>query len=303
LLNIIAGLEIADTGKVMVDGEDISATPVHRRDFGFMFQELALFPHMNARDNIAFGLRMAGTPPDRTAARVNEVLALVGLSGFGHRNVNELSGGEQQRVALARSLAPQPRLLMLDEPLSSLDRALRERLLNEIRDILQRIGQTAIYVTHDQQEAFSLAHRIVIMNQGRIAQIGKPQHIYLHPQNDFVARFLGYTNLLPGTIKAGSTASVETSLGVLQFSHQACDAGDVTVLIRPEAYMADSHVNMLHVRLVDVSYRGRYNRVTVQVNNLALELDVDQSIVLPEIGEAFDLSLNPEAISCIGQSQ
>ena len=179
LLNIIAGLEQPESGQVLVEGQDIAGTPVHRRGFGLMFQDLALFPHKNVRDNVAFGLRMANLAPQAIDLRVREVLELVGLAGFEQRDVNQLSGGEQQRVALARSLAPRPRLLMLDEPLSSLDRALRERLMNELRDILTRVGQTAIYVTHDQQEAFALADRVVILNAGRVAQIGTPQQVYL----------------------------------------------------------------------------------------------------------------------------
>src|SRR5512136_2275132 len=198
LLNIIAGLELADSGQVLVEGQDISGVPVHRRGFGLMFQDLALFPHKNVRDNVAFGLRMAGLDLQAIDARVSEVLELVGLAGFEQRDVNQLSGGEQQRVALARSLAPRPRLLMLDEPLTSLDRTLRERLMNELRDILTRVGQTAIYVTHDQQEAFALADRVVILNAGRVAQIGTPLQVYGHPADAFVAHFLGLTNLVRG---------------------------------------------------------------------------------------------------------
>ena len=213
LLNIIAGLEQAESGQVLVEGQDISGVPVHRRGFGLMFQDLALFPHKNVRDNVAFGLRMAGLAPQAIDARVSEVLELVGLAGFEQRDVNQLSGGEQQRVALARSLAPRPRLLMLDEPLSSLDRTLRERLMNELRDILTRVGQTAIYVTHDQQEAFALADRVVILNAGRVAQIGTPQEVYRAPADAFVARFLGLTNLIRGWRSEGGGRESQDGVG------------------------------------------------------------------------------------------
>ena len=166
LLRLIAGLEIPDAGRIFFAGKDISTTPPHRRDFGLMFQEFALFPHKSTGQNVAFGLQMKCEAD--VESRVREMLELVGLAGFTERDINSLSGGERQRVALARSLAPNPRLLMLDEPLGSLDRALRERLMLEIRQILKTVGLTAIYVTHDQTEAFAVADRIGVMNQGHL---------------------------------------------------------------------------------------------------------------------------------------
>ena len=160
MLRIVAGLEHADGGDVRINGNSIMATPVHQRDFGLMFQDFALFPHMNVAENVGFGLRMRPVADDQQ--RVDEVIRLVGLAGFEQRDVGELSGGERQRVALARSLAPRPRLLMLDEPLGSLDAALRTRLVVELRQIIKQIGLTAIYVTHDQEEAFAIADRIAI---------------------------------------------------------------------------------------------------------------------------------------------
>lgn len=302
LLSVIAGLVKPDSGVVFVNGDDISAVPVHRRDFGFMFQELALFPHKNVYENVAFGLRMARQSLKQIKARVSEVLALVGLSGFDQRNVSELSGGEQQRVALARSLAPHPRLLMLDEPLSSLDRALRERLMDELRDILKRVGQTAIYVTHDQQEAFSIADRIVIMNQGRIAQVGTAQIINQHPANTFVARFLGYTNLLSGHVDPRNPHQVATALGVLNLSNEACQPGEVTVLIRPEAAAQEGKGNPIDGQLLELTFRGRYSRVTVRAANLTLNFDIDSSDALPPIGSAIHLVLNPAAMTCLPQA-
>ncbi len=197
LLRIIAGLETAESGAVLLNGENITRLPVHQRDFGLMFQDFALFPHMSVEKNVAFGLEMQRKSPPEIQKRVDEVLELVGLAHFKKRPVTELSGGEQQRVALARSLAPNPRVLMLDEPLGSLDAALRERLAVDLREILKATHVTAIYVTHDQQEAFAIADRIAVMNAGRIEQIAPPEPLYLCPQTVFVARFLGLENILP----------------------------------------------------------------------------------------------------------
>ena len=309
LLNIIAGLEPADSGQALVEAQDISGVPAHRRGFGLMFQDLALFPHKNVRDNVAFGLRMAGLAPQAIDARVRQVLELVGLAGLERRDVNQLSGGEQQRVALARSLAPRPRLLMLDEPLSSLDRALRERLMNELRDILTRVGQTAIYVTHDQQEAFALADRVVILNAGRVAQIGAPQEVYCHPADAFVARFLGLTNLVRGQMSGVEGRwQVQTALGVLTLPEGACHEGEVTVLIRPDAASLDlgglSDLQGLPVdgELVERSFRGGHTRIVVRANETLLEFEVDSTETLPPVGARIRLALRPEAITCLPAS-
>jgi ABC-type Fe3+/spermidine/putrescine transport system ATPase subunit len=207
LLRIIAGLETPDTGQVIFDGRDLADTPVHQRNFGFMFQDYALFPHKDVFANVAFGPRMQGQSPAAIAAGVGEVLALVGLGGYDRRRVIELSGGEQQRVALARSLAARPRLLLLDEPLGALDRAMREQLMNDLRAILKRLGLTAVYVTHDQEEAFAIADRVLIMRArpesgqgGWIEQDNRPDLVYRYPATTYVARFLGFHNLVEGTV-------------------------------------------------------------------------------------------------------
>ncbi|MGC9335942.1 MAG: ABC transporter ATP-binding protein, partial [Anaerolineae bacterium] len=214
LLRLIAGLEMPDSGHVRVDGVDVTHTAPHRRGFGLMFQEYALFPHRDVFGNVAFGLRMEGLDRAMIAKRVTETLALVGLEGFEHRDVNQLSGGERQRVALARSLAPQPRLLMLDEPLGALDRALRERLMDELPQILHQAGVTVITVTHDQDEAFAIADRVALMRAGEVVQIGAPQELYRQPGSPWIARFLGLTNLLEARVIG--PRRVETRLGTLQ---------------------------------------------------------------------------------------
>jgi thiamine transport system ATP-binding protein len=195
LLRAVAGLERLDGGRVLWHGDDITAVPVHRRGFALMFQDGQLFPHRTVAQNIAYPLRIARRP---SAARVGELLALVGLSGFGDRRVTELSGGEQQRVALARSLAADPRLLLLDEPLSSLDRELRERLAGDLRRILDETGTTAVFVTHDQDEAFAVSDRVAVMVAGRVRQSGSPAEVWRNPISPDIARFLGYTTVLGG---------------------------------------------------------------------------------------------------------
>lgn len=199
LLRIIAGLDRPNVGDVRIDGQSILDIPTHERGFGLMFQDFALFPHMNVEQNVQFGLRMHHVPRAKAHQRALEVLAFVGLEGYEKRSVSQLSGGERQRVALARSLAPNPRLLMLDEPLGSLDAALRERLVIELHAIIKRLGVTAIYVTHDQHEAFAIADRIAVMNAGRIEQIDTPPELYRCPATTFVARFLGFNNIVPVT--------------------------------------------------------------------------------------------------------
>jgi thiamine transport system ATP-binding protein len=192
LLRAIAGLEPDARGVVSWDGDDLAGVPSHRRGFGLMFQDHALFPHRDVQGNVAFGLRMQRLPRAEIEARTARTLALVGLVGFERRRIRELSGGEQQRVALARALAAEPRLLMLDEPLGALDRALRERLVAELRALFVRLGLTTLFVTHDHDEAFALADRLVVMHAGRIEQLGAPAEVWQRPATAFVARFLGW---------------------------------------------------------------------------------------------------------------
>jgi thiamine transport system ATP-binding protein len=203
LLRAIAGLEPPVNGRVEWDGDDLTGVPPHLRQLGLMFQDHTLFPHRDVLGNVTFGLRMRSVPTSQSVTRARELLTLVGLRGYDHRRVTELSGGEQQRVALARALAPAPRLLMLDEPLGSLDRALRERLMVELRELLTRLGLTSLYVTHDHDEAFALADRVAVMHDGRIEQLGTPVEVWEHPATEFVARFLGYNvtdSLGPGRV-------------------------------------------------------------------------------------------------------
>jgi ABC-type Fe3+/spermidine/putrescine transport system ATPase subunit len=293
LLAVIAGLEIPDSGIVYWNGEALQGVAPHLRGFGLMFQDYALFPHMNVFDNVAFGLRMAKMSGQAIKTRLEEVLDLVGLRGFERRDVSTLSGGEQQRVALARSLAPRPKMLMLDEPVGSLDRTLRERLLLELGEILRRVHQTAIYVTHDQEEAFAVADRVVIMNEGEVIQRGTPQAVYAQPASSFVARFLGLENLLPGTARPkGGRTTIETDLGALSVSGQF--EGDVTVLIRPNSARLDEKGKLkFEARLLEHSFRGTTCRAIFDVNGLRLTFEFLSDVDLPEQGHTIVLSFEP----------
>lgn len=201
-LRIVAGLEAPDPGgKVFFDDKDVTRTPVEKRNVGIVFQSYALFPHLNVAANVAYGLRIRGESAERLQSRVAEMLALVRLTEFADRRIDQLSGGQKQRVALARAIAIEPRVLLLDEPLAALDAKLREHLRSEIRDLLRRIGITAIYVTHDQAEAMTLGDRIAVMNAGKLEQIGTPLEIYRMPRTQFVAEFVGNVNRMPdGTL-------------------------------------------------------------------------------------------------------
>jgi len=291
LLSVVAGLETPDGGKVLWGGQDLVGVPPHKRDFGLMFQDYALFPHKDVFDNVAFGLHMDGLGKDLIASTVQESLALLGLSGFEKRDVSSLSGGEQQRVALARSLAPRPRLLMLDEPLGSLDKALRERLLDDLRAILRGTGQTTLYVTHDQEEAFSLADRVVVMDAGAVVQMGTPQSIYCNPESPFVARFVGLSNIFPGKV-VSTPAGVEVETPVGHFPVEEQVDGLVQVLIRSDAAELVGDGFPLTGTVKSLAFRGGWTRMTVQVNGVELLFDFDSNLALPEPGQPVTVSID-----------
>ncbi|PYP40421.1 MAG: ABC transporter ATP-binding protein [Gemmatimonadetes bacterium] len=200
MLRLLAGFETADGGRITVANEEVTAVPAARRRFGMVFQHYALFPHLDVGENVGFGLRGRGKGEEgRVKQKVSDALALVDLGGYERRKVHELSGGQQQRVALARALAPEPRVLLLDEPLSNLDPALRERTRRELRQVIKRVAITTVFVTHEQEEAFDLGDRIAVLNNGRLEQTGTPEELYERPQNLFVATFVGRANVFRGT--------------------------------------------------------------------------------------------------------
>ncbi|MFJ9683033.1 ABC transporter ATP-binding protein [Streptomyces sp. NPDC101194] len=259
LLRVVAGLRPPDGGRVLLDGADQAGVPVHRRGLGLMFQDHQLFPHRDVGANVAFGLRMRGISRRNQELRVAELLDLVGLPGAERRAVAALSGGEQQRVALARALAPRPKLLMLDEPLGQLDRGLRERLVVELRTLFGRLGTTVLAVTHDQGEAFALADRVVVMREGRIAQVGTPLEVWQRPASAFVARFLGFDNVVEATVSGTAADTVWGRVPVAEGSPQgACD-----LLVRPAGVRIGAPDEGLRCTVGTRTFRG--NHVAVRL--------------------------------------
>jgi spermidine/putrescine transport system ATP-binding protein len=304
LLRLIAGLEELEGGRILFEGQDLAGVPVHHRNFGLMFQDYALFPHQNVAQNVAFGLRMQGVAPRQVQARVAEMLARVNLTAFAERRVAELSGGEQQRVALARALAPGPRLLMLDEPLAALDRTLREQLSQELRRILHQTGIPAIYVTHDQEEAFAIADRLVVLHDGELAQEGIPDQIYTYPASAWVARFFGLGNLVQGQVNALSPLRVHTHLGDFEpcCAQQPPQIGQsVDLLLRPQGARVRSHknpiINQVHGIVADCAFGGEMYRITLRVpGGDELFFLLPQA---PPVGSELILQLAEGAIVCL----
>jgi spermidine/putrescine transport system ATP-binding protein len=304
LLRIISGLEDPESGDVLWKGQSLAETPTHKRRFGLMFQDYALFPHRNVSENIAFGLKMQNLPGTEISARVHSALETINMAGFARRKVTELSGGEQQRVALARALAPNPRLLMLDEPLGALDRALREGLSQELRRILHDTQVPAIYVTHDQEEAFAIADRLLLLHDGIILQSGRPHEFYHHPRNVWVAQFFGLGNLVEGTVTAHDPLQVTTPLGLI---HACCDQDPppigkgTTLLFRPDQASHDpgSDNNRITGKVLDQVFQGGHYHITLHINGSIPEFIVN----LPEpavIGADLQVSYSPTDVLCLG---
>jgi putative spermidine/putrescine transport system ATP-binding protein len=238
LLRVIAGLEQPTAGRVYVDGEDITDRPPHLRDVGMVFQSLALFPHLTVAGNIGYGMRIRGRSADQIRARVDELLRMVSLEGLGERRISQLSGGQRQRVATARALALEPRLFLLDEPLSALDANLREGLQVELRLLQQQLGITTIMVTHDQREAMTMSDLVVVMNAGRVEQVGPPLDVYRRPATAFVARFIGSTNLLEGLAAPDGRVRVRDVSFAVEGGADAAEGETVLISVRPE----DAHL-------------------------------------------------------------
>jgi iron(III) transport system ATP-binding protein len=297
LLRIIAGLDPQTDGSVTMSGRDVSRLPPSARDFGIVFQSYALFPNLTVADNVGYGLASRGRPRGETAARVVELLALVGLPDQGNKYPVQLSGGQQQRVALARALAPSPGLLLLDEPLSALDARVRLRLRGEIKDLQRRLGVTTIMVTHDQEEALTMADRIVVMNHGVIEQVGTPTEIYRNPKTPFVADFIGSMNMLPGIV----VTDREVRMGS---RHLACPAAQsfvagtaVRVGIRPEEVrLAGAGANRLEADIVGSVFMGAFTRVTLAMaDDPAIRLDADLDGTVPAHG-CISIELPPNRL-------
>ena len=294
MLRIIAGLEVPDAGgRVLFDGKDMTAVPIERRNVGMVFQSYALFPNMSVSDNIGYGLKIRGISAKERAARIDELVALTNISGLENRRIDQLSGGQRQRVALARAVAIRPGILLLDEPLTALDAALRDRLRGELNRLLRALGITTIYVTHDQSEAMELGDRVVVMQKGAIAQIGTPREIYFTPKSRFVAEFIGAANIVEAAIEGGHL--------VLPGGRQPIRCGAempaAVAMIRPETIRVTAAGSAPLSGIVDsVSFIGDRQRLVVSAASRGL-LTVDApNTVQVRPGERIGLSISPDAV-------
>ena len=277
LLRMLAGFEEPTSGRILLGGQDIASLPPYERPINMMFQSYALFPHLSVADNIAFGLKREGMPREQIAQRVDEMLQLVRLRDYATRKPHQLSGGQQQRVALARSLAKRPQLLLLDEPLGALDKKLREQTQFELVNIIESVGVTVVMVTHDQEEAMTMASRIAVMSEGRVLQIGKPQEVYEYPNCRFVADFIGNVNLLDGTVRSSEPAQtlVDTPLGLVEVGHgvSVAEGMPISIAIRPEKIRISaeppdaSRRNVFRGKVIEIAYLGDVNIYIVLMPN------------------------------------
>ncbi|WP_420965157.1 ABC transporter ATP-binding protein [Bradyrhizobium sp. B120] len=294
MLRIIAGLELPDTGgKVLFDGKDMTSVPIERRNVGMVFQSYALFPNMTVADNIAYGLKIRGVARDERAARVAELVALTNITELENRRIDQLSGGQRQRVALARAVAIRPGILLLDEPLTALDAALRDRLRGELNRLLRALGITTIYVTHDQSEAMELGDRIVVMRKGAIAQIGTPREVYFAPKDRFVAEFIGAANIVEAPIENGILILPGGRLPI----EGGATAANATVMVRPETIrVTDAGAGVLSGVVDSVSFVGDRQRIVVSgASGKPLNVDAPNTI-LAKAGDRIGLSIAPDAL-------
>lgn len=297
LLRSVAGLQPLDEGRVLLDGRDQAGVPAHRRGVGLMFQDHQLFPQRDVGGNVAFGLRMHGMPKGERELQVRELLELVGLPGAARRAVAGLSGGEQQRVALARALAPRPRLLMLDEPLGQLDRSLRERLVVELRELFSRLGTTVLAVTHDQGEAFALGDRVVVMRDGRIAQSGTPLEVWRRPADAFVARFLGFENVVPASVTGAAADTPWGKLPVPEGSPQ----GAVELLVRPAGVRLVAAGEGLACTVTARTFKGTHAALRLQPRDGGPHLEAACPLrEAPETGDATGVEFDAAETVVLG---
>ncbi|WP_441229121.1 ABC transporter ATP-binding protein [Tardiphaga sp. 215_C5_N2_1] len=303
LLNLLAGFQSLDGGEILVDDRPVHNVPTHKRGFGMVFQSYALFPNMTVTQNVAFPLRMAGVDRATTERRVAETLEIMRLSDHANKSPSEMSGGQQQRVAIARAIVMRPKVVLMDEPLSALDRRLRESIQIEIRDLHQTIGSTILFVTHDQGEALTMSDRIAVLDAGRIVQIGRPLEIYRHPSNRFVASFVGESNLIEAEImqKRGTTVTLKNRAGYVfdAESRDAIDVGRVTVLVRPEriAIANEPVANSTPVAVISAIFLGEILRIEAQMDGgdtLLIRCTDTARRRLPDVGDRLHVSWGPE---------
>lgn len=281
LLRMIAGLDMPTRGAVHLGADDITTMPAHARRFGMVFQSFALFPHLNVADNVVYSLTIAGIAKDQRRRRANELLDLVKLADYGQRRIGELSGGQRQRVAIARALAQEPKVFLLDEPMSALDAKLREEMQVELRLLQQELGITTIVVTHDQREAMTMADSIVVMSDGKVEQVGSPKEIYARPVSKFVASFIGKANFVPGTAMGGGV-KIGNRLFNLDKAAPFVDGAAVTLSCRPEATAVlraeGAPDNHLPARVTFVRDVGPTREIFLDADGVALTCEMPSSV-------------------------
>lgn len=290
LLRAVAGLQALDAGRIELAGRDITALPAHQRGVGLMFQDHALFPHRDVAANVGFGLRMQRRPAAEVEVRVERLLRLVDLAGFGRRRIQTLSGGEQQRVALARALAPEPKILLLDEPLGALDRTLRERLVVELRSLFTRLGLTVVAVTHDHTEAFALADRVALVDAGRILQVGSPTDVWETPASTRVAELLGFANLVVVPVSDGVAV---TPWGAVAAA--GAPDGPTTAIIRADRVHLGG-IGPVSGRVKVRTFAGDRATVTVEVPGAPPLEALVPSASAPRVGDTVSATLAPDAV-------
>jgi putative spermidine/putrescine transport system ATP-binding protein len=313
LLMMLAGFEQPTSGNIAMAGRRIDELPPHKRNMGVVFQSYALFPHMTVRDNIAFPLKMRGVSKAAIAERVARVLDMVKLGTMADRKPQQLSGGQQQRVALARALVFEPQVVLMDEPLGALDKKLREQMQLDIRELHRRLGLTIVFVTHDQDEALTMSDRVAVFNHGRIEQVGSPRDIYDEPRTNFVAEFIGETNLLRCVVdeQTGDALRVTSESGLTLSAHAGSGRvgeSHVQVSIRPEAIRINDPgmaANGLRARIVDAVYFGDHLRLVATVGAQRLIIKSGRSGRTADVGDEVALSFAPSDVwvvgSCDGQ--
>lgn len=300
LLGCIAGLEFPDAGLIRLDGEDITDQRAYNRDTATVFQSLALFPHMSVEENIEYGMKQHGVGKEKREKRTREYLELVDLEGYNTRSIDELSGGEQQRVALVRSLVVQPKVVLLDEALGSLDQVLRMQLQDELYELQRQLDQTMVYVTHDQNVAFSISDRVAVMNNGQVEQIGTPEELYEAPKTPFIAQFVGNSNSIHATIEQKNGTSVEavipgsrTGLKGTTTETEIGEGSEVTVVIKIDDITVgspDGEDNVFEGTVINKKYRGENSKLLVKaLDDLRLEVLVDEYESY-DVGDAVQVS-------------
>jgi mannopine transport system ATP-binding protein len=309
----LAGFESPNAGRIAIDGRDVTWLPPNKRDIGMVFQKYALFPHLTVRDNVAFPLRMRGVPKEARHRKADEALDTVGLTDLGHRLPAQLSGGQQQRVALARAIVYQPPLLLMDEPLGALDKKLRERMQSEIKHLQRALGATVIYVTHDQEEALTMADRIAVLNRGKLVQVGTPDELYNRPRSRFVANFIGETNFLAATLVGqtdgrGQLQLADGTMVMASAGETLAKPGDaVHISLRPEGFTVTPGTGEgLTGRVEEIIFAGATRLLTVRPTHgpqdqPLITIRQAASTPPPQMGETVTLTWQPDAALFFGE--